>query len=108
MVILWCGPNSHLTLETSSTHFKKHHTTLNSTRSNDQTAPWPCEGAKFCGIRPRANSHTESKKQAHERPKMRPLGQQIIAAGWGIGTAGIARKNRRLLTLPDGAANRRQ
>ena len=25
MVILWCGPNTHLTLELTFTHFKKHH-----------------------------------------------------------------------------------
>ena len=40
-------------------------------------------------------------KQTHQRPSERPPLQQSMAAGWSIGAASSARKNRRLLTLPD-------
>ena len=40
-------------------------------------------------------------KSTHLRPSERPPLQQSMAAGWSIGAASSARKNRRLLTLPD-------
>ena len=109
MEFLRRGQHSHLTLQINFTHLKKGHTTLNSKCSNDQTAPRPhAEGASFCAYTAPGQLANGKQKQMHQRPKMRPLRPQTMAAGWGIGTAGSARKNRRLLTLPDGAASRRQ
>ena len=96
-----CGPNSHLKLETTSTHFKKDHSTQNSACSNKKTAPRPCVGANLCrNIAPGHNANGKH-KAAHQRPSQRPLSQPTIAADWSSGTARSARRIRRLLILPD-------
>ena len=100
-VILLCGPNSHLKLETTSTHFKKDHSTQNSACSNKKTAPRPCVGANLFGnIAPGHNANGKH-KAAHQRPSQRPLSQPTIVADWSSGTARSARRIRRLLILPD-------
>ena len=96
-----CGPNSHLKLETTSTHFKKHHSTQNSACSNEKTAPRPCVGANLFGnIAPGHNANGKQ-KSAHQRPSQRPLSQPTIVADWSSGTARSARRIRRPLILPD-------
>ena len=56
-------------------------------------------------LTPTCKRKVESDPSAH--PK-RPTRHINIAGGWSSGTASIARRIRRLLTLPDGPANRRQ
>ena len=72
------------------------------TRARVHTAPRPCGGAYFVrDIAPgrHASAHHKSTRL---RPSERPPLQQSMAAGWSIGAASSARKNRRLLTLRDG------
>ena len=47
-------------------------------------------------------------KSALQRPPKQPLSHKSVAAAWSSGAASSAREIRRILTLPDGAANRRQ
>ena len=92
MEILWCGQNSHFTLEITSTHFKKHHSTRNSTCSNDQTATRPCEGAHFMRqTAPGQHAHGQY-RASHQRPPKRPTRHTSIAGGWSIGAARSTRR----------------
>ena len=74
MVILWWGPNSHLTLHVTSTHFNIHHPTRNLTCSNEQKAPRPCGRRQFYAANGprRANSHTEGTNRRFSAPPSSP------------------------------------
>ena len=92
-----------LTFDTTNLFYSLQETLFKTicTRARVHTAPRPCGGAYF--VRDIAPGHHASAqhKSTRLRPSERPPLQQSMAAGWSIGAASSARKNRRLLTLPD-------
>ena len=92
-----------LTFDTTNHFYSLQETLFKTifTRARVHTAPRPCGGAYF--VRDIAPGHHASAqhKSTHLRPSERPPLQQSMAAGWSIGAASSAQKNRRLLTLSD-------
>ena len=92
-----------LTFDTTNHFYSLQETLFKTifTRARVHTAPRPCGGAYF--VRDIAPGHHASAqhKLTHLRPSERPPLQQSMAAGWSIGAASSAQKNRRLLTLSD-------
>ena len=83
-------------LHTTSAHILKRHSNRFLTHTRAHTAPGHAKRPFFAQESPGPPCNRKSQKSSDQRPSKRPPRQQSMAAGWSIGAASSARKNRRV------------